>query len=86
MPSFWALEQLAIHMVTRSLFPFDLEGCGAQDWVSGSPAGQPLYKGGRVWCHAYMQVVSVLMQHSWIRYKDLAPDWPVCALGIVATS
>ena len=63
------------------------------DWrVSYAPtddaslAGQPLHKRGRVWYRAYMRVVPVLMQHLWIRYEDLAPDWPVCTLGIAPTN
>ena len=51
-----------------------------------SLAGQPLHKRGRVWCRAYTRVVPALMQRLWIRYEDLAPDWPVCTLGIAPTN
>ena len=53
--------------------------CICQIMYRTSLVGQPLHKRGRVWCHA---VVPALMQHLWICYKDLAPDWPVYTLGI----
>ena len=56
--------------------------CICQIMYRTSLAGQPLHKRGRVWCHAYTWVVPALMQHLWICYKDLAPDWPVYTLGI----
>ena len=51
-----------------------------------SLAGQSLHERGRVWCRAYTRVVPALMQHLWIHYEDLAPDWPVCTLGIAPTN